>query len=260
MSTLNVAIIQTELDWHAPAANRDRFATRIDALEAACDLIVLPEMFTTGFSMDAAGMAETMGGPSLQWLAAQAEKANAAICGSLIIKDGDSYHNRFVLMQPDGSVAHYDKRHLFQLAGEGDHYQAGSALPTFSVAGWRLRPMVCYDLRFPLWSRRREDDDFDLLVYVANWPQPRQHAWDTLLQARAIENQCYVVGVNRIGEDGNGLPYTGGSSLINYLGENIVDLGNSDQSASATLELAPLQAFREKFPFAADADRFTMDI
>lgn len=259
MSTLDLTIIQTELDWHDPAANRERFAARIGALDTESDLIVLPEMFTTGFSMDAPGQAETMAGPSLQWLADQAANANAAICGSLIIEEDGQYYNRFIFMQPDGAFAHYDKRHLFRLAGEGEHYQAGSALPTFTLKQWRIRPMVCYDLRFPLWSRRRQDDDFDLLIYVANWPRPRHHAWETLLRARAIENQCYVAGVNRIGTDDNGLPYAGGSTVIDYLGQNMVDLGEQDGSAHAVLDNAGLVKFRQKFPFAADADRFTLE-
>ena len=258
MSTLNIAVIQSELSWHDAPANRDRFAERISSLDASCDLIVLPEMFTTGFSMDAPGQAESMDGPSMQWLADTSAKAGAAICGSLIISDTGHYYNRYILMRPDGSFEHYDKRHLFRLAGEGEHYSAGFAFPVISLNDWRIRPMVCYDLRFPLWSRRHKDADYDLLIYVANWPSARHHAWETLLRARAIENQCYLAGVNRVGVDGNDLPYSGGSAIVDYLGHDIVNLGANSDTALAALDKAALVRFRDRFPFDLDADSFTL--
>lgn len=260
MSTLNVAIIQAKLRWHDAAANREHFADRIAALDAAPDLVVLPEMFTTGFTMDAPGQCEPMQGPSVTWLKQQAADSGAAVCGSLVIEDGGDYYNRFVLAQPDGSLATYDKRHLFRLAGEGEHYAAGKAIRTVTVKGWNIRPLVCYDLRFPAWSRRQAGNDFELLVYVANWPSPRHHAWETLLRARAIENQSYVVGVNRVGTDGNDVPYDGGSAIIDYLGHDIVNLGDRATSAEVTLDADRLQRFRKRFPFDVDADRFTLEL
>ncbi len=259
MSTLNIAIIQAELDWHDAAANRARFTDAIDALEDAAQLIVLPEMFTTGFTMDAPGQAETMDGPSVAWLAATARRVGAAVCGSLVVEDGGRYFNRFVMAQADGSIAAtYDKRHLFRLAGEGEHYAAGRALPVMTVDGWRVCPLICYDLRFPVWSRRRPEVDYELLLYVANWPRPRHNAWQTLLRARAIENQCFVAGVNRIGVDGNDVPYAGGSAVIDYLGRDLADLGEQAGAALVSLDGEALAAFRERFPFAVDADDFTI--
>jgi len=258
MSPLKVAIIQAELHWHDPDANRQAFTSRIDALEEQPHLVVLPEMFTTGFTMDAPGQAETMDGPSVAWLKATAKRTGAAVCGSLVIEDGGKHLNRFVLAGPDGGLLHYDKRHLFRLAGEGEHYDAGARLVSAEIAGWTVRPMVCYDLRFPVWSRRRDADDFQLLVYVANWPSPRHNAWETLLRARAIENQCYVVGVNRIGSDGNDVPYSGGSAVIDYTGKDIVNLEDADASAVAELDPAMLAKFRDRFPFAVDADDFEL--
>ncbi len=257
MQPLTIAILQAELAWHDAAANRDAFAKRIDALSGQAQLVVLPEMFTTGFTMDAPGQAETMAGPSVAWLCKTAKNASAAVCGSLVIEEDGRYYNRFVLAQPDGRLAAtYDKRHLFRLAGEGEHYAVGEDLVTVAVGGWRVRPMVCYDLRFPVWSRRRSDDDFELLLYVANWPSPRHHAWETLLRARAIENQCYVAGVNRVGRDGNDVPYAGGSAVVDYLGQDIVNLGDRADSAVVTLDPEALAKFRDRFPFAADADDF----
>lgn len=260
MQPLSVAIVQAELAWHDPAANRAAFDARIDALDGPPQLIVLPEMFATGFTMDAPGQAESMDGPAVAWLSATAKRTGAAVCGSLVIEDRGRHYNRFVLAQADGSLAAtYDKRHLFRLAGEGEHYAAGRDLVTIRVGDWRLRPMVCYDLRFPVWSRRRRDDDFDLLVYVANWPSPRHHAWETLLRARAIENQCYVVGVNRIGTDGNDVPYAGGSAVVDYLGQDLVNLRDRADSAVVELDAAQLEKFRDRFPFAVDADRFEIE-
>ena len=257
MSPLTIAIIQAELAWHDAESNRRRFDAAIGELDGTPQLIVLPEMFCTGFTMDAPGQAEPMDGPSVEWLRASAQRTGAAVCGSLVIEDGGSYYNRFVLAQPDGELAAtYDKRHLFRLAGEGEHYAAGNELVTIPVGGWQVRPLVCYDLRFPVWSRRRDDDDFHLLLYVANWPSPRHHAWETLLRARAIENQCYVAGVNRVGTDGNDVPYSGGSAVVDYLGQDIVNLGDRADSAVVTLDADLLLKFRDRFPFAVDADRF----
>ena len=254
MSTLSVTIIQADLHWHDAAANRRSFDAAIEALNSPTDLIVLPEMFTTGFSMDAPRLAETMQGESILWMQEKARQADAAICGSLIISEGDRHFNRFVLVDASGVLLTYDKRHLFRLAGEQHHYEPGAELATIEINGFRIRPMVCYDLRFPVWSRNR--NDYDLLIFVANWPSRRHHAWATLLRARAIENLSYSVGVNRVGTDGNDLPYAGGSAIIDYLGHDLADLGDQVGSATAILDLAQLRKFRERFAFDRDADTF----
>ena len=256
MSTLTVTIVQADLHWHDPAANRAHFSAAIDAIGSETDLIILPEMFTTGFTMDAVTYAEPMDGTSMLWLMDAAAKSGASVCGSLIIQDEGQYFNRFVCMQADGNFVCYDKRHLFRLADEQHHYTAGSDIVIFDLDGWRVCPMVCYDLRFPVWSRNQ--NSYDLLIYVANWPSRRQHAWETLLQARAIENQVYVAGVNRTGSDGNNLPYVGGSAIVNYLGEEMAALEDRVGKATAVLDKASLEKFHEKFPFHADADSFEL--
>lgn len=256
MSTLDVTIVQAELHWHDPERNRADFSRLLTGRDEATDLILLPEMFTTGFTMHARENAERMDGPSVAWMAETADRIGAAVCGSLVIQDGGEYYNRFILMRPDGKAEYYDKRHLFRLAGEHEHYAAGSKCATFMLKGWRIRPLVCYDLRFPVWSRNR--NDYDLLVYVANWPEPRHLAWETLLRARAIENIAFVAGVNRVGTDGNDIPYVGGSAVIDYTGKYLAALGREPGIASATLEMAGLEKFRSRFPFWRDADEFSL--
>ena len=256
MSTLNVTIVQADLAWHDAAGIREQFTAVIESLPEPTDLIVLPEMFTTGFSMDAPDLAETMDGDSVTWMRDMAVKRNAAVCGSIIIADKQQYFNRFICASPAGDLQCYDKRHLFRLADEQDHYAPGNELLTFDLKGWRICPMVCYDLRFPVWSRNREL--YDLLLYVANWPDRRHHAWATLLRARAIENLSYVAGVNRTGTDGNDIPYAGGSSIIDFLGEDLANLEDHVGSASADLDLEKLTAFRDRFAFHKDADNFTI--
>jgi omega-amidase len=256
MSTLNVSIVQSELHWHDVERNLAEFARVLAQHEQQTDLVVLPEMFSTGFTMRAEEHAEPMNGRSVSWMRETAREIGAAICGSLIIEEDGRYLNRFLLARADGRVEHYDKRHLFRLAGEHEHYAAGVRLETFDVNGWRIRPMVCYDLRFPVWSRNR--DDYDLLVYVANWPDRRHQAWETLTRARAIENLAYVAGVNRIGTDGNDIRYLGGSAVIDYLGNYLVSFDDRPGMSAATLDMAGLQAFREKFPFHIDADEFSL--
>ena len=254
MPTLDVTIVQADLHWHDAGRNLADFDRAIDGIDT--DLVVLPEMFTTGFSMDAPGLAEPADGPAVRWMQEKARAMGAAVCGSLIIKAEDNYYNRFFCIMPDGQEVTYDKRHLFRLADEQHHYAAGNELVTFDYRGFRIRPMVCYDLRFPVWSRNR--DDYDLIIYVANWPSRRHHAWHTLLRARAIENLSYAVGVNRVGVDGNDLPYAGGSAVIDFLGQELVDLGDQPGIATASLELDDLQRFRERFAFHKDADDFTL--
>jgi len=256
LSTLNVTIVQADLLWQDAAGNRQHFTSVIEDLLEPTDLIVLPEMFTTGFSMDAPVLAETMDGDSITWMRDMAASSNAAICGSLIIADNQQYFNRFICVSPAGDLQCYDKRHLFRLADEQSHYAAGAELLTFDLKGFRICPMVCYDLRFPVWSRNR--GLYDLLLYVANWPERRHHAWATLLRARAIENLCYVAGVNRTGIDGNDIPYSGGSSIIDFLGEDLANLGDHAGTVSVELDLEKLRAFRERFAFHKDADSFAI--
>lgn len=256
MSTLNVTIVQADLLWHDAAGNRAQFTSIIGDLRDASDLIVLPEMFTTGFSMDAPELAETMGGDTVAWMKEMAASSNASICGSVIISAGKNFFNRFICAAPNGELACYDKRHLFRLADEQNHYAAGNKLVTFEINGWRICPMVCYDLRFPAWSRNKSN--YDLLLYVANWPDRRHHAWETLLRARAIENLSYVAGVNRTGKDGNDIPYRGGSSVIDYLGADLANLGDREGTETAELDLEKLMTFRDRFAFHKDADDFTI--
>ncbi|MDA0679608.1 MAG: amidohydrolase [Proteobacteria bacterium] len=257
MPTLKVSIVQSNLHWHDARRNREMFSLAIQNIREQTDLIVLPEMFTTGFSMDAPGLAEPMDGDTVVWMKQIAATHGAAVCGSVIVVDGNSYFNRFICVMPDGSAATYDKRHLFRLADEHSHYAPGNILRTFEIKGFRIRPMICYDLRFPVWSRNR--GDYDLLLYVANWPSRRHNAWATLLRARAIENLSYLAGVNRVGLDGNDLPYIGGSAIIDYLGNDLVDLGDQEGTGTATLDLATLRNFRDKFPFDKDADEFALE-
>ncbi|MDH4254729.1 MAG: amidohydrolase [Gammaproteobacteria bacterium] len=253
---MNVTIVQSELHWHNADENRDMFSRLIARIEDPTDLVVLPEMFTTGFTMDAEAHAEPMDGATVGWLRKTAASTGAAVCGSVIIRENGSFFNRFVCAEPNGVLHTYDKRHLFRLAGEDRHYVAGDRLATFALQGWRICPMICYDLRFPVWSRNR--GNYDLLLYVANWPNRRHLAWETLVRARAIENLAYVAAVNRVGEDGNDLPYSGGSAVIDYLGQDLVGLGDATGYATATLDYEALLKFRDRFPFHADADDFTL--
>jgi predicted amidohydrolase len=253
---LRVTLVQAELAWQDPAANRHRLAAHFRGLVGHTDLVVLPEMFSTGFSMAAAELAEDMDGPTVDWMREEAAALGCVIAGSLIVRDGGRCYNRLVWARPDGSLEHYDKRHLFRLAGEQEHYAAGSRRLVVALKGWRVCPMVCYDLRFPVWSRSR--GDYDLLLYVANWPQRRALAWSTLLRARAIENQSYVVGVNRIGKDGNGTAYAGDSVALDFLGQPLSSEGGGDRVETAVLDLESLRAYRESFPVHLDADRFEL--
>jgi predicted amidohydrolase len=253
---LRVTLVQTGIAWQAPATNRRALAARCRGLLGHTDLIVLPEMFSTGFSMDAEGLAETMSGSTVGWMREEAAATGCAITGSLIVREGDRCYNRLVWARPDGTLEHYDKRHLFRMVNEQRHYASGSRRLVVELKGWRLCPLVCYDLRFPVWSRNR--GDYDVLLYVANWPQRRAHAWATLLKARAIENLSYVVGVNRIGTDGNGTTYAGDSVVLDFLGRPLSSEGGGDRVETAVLDLESLQAYRASFPAHLDADRFEL--
>ena len=254
---LELALIQTRLAWHDPAANREHFQTLLEQARGA-DLVILPEMFSTGFSMESAALAEPENGPTTHWLREQAQRIDAVICGSLIIQAADgSYRNRLLWARPDGSLAHYDKRHLFRMAGEHKHYRAGDEQVVLELKGWRVRPLICYGLGFPVWSR--DAGGTDLLLYTANWPGARRHHWNRLLPARAIENLCYVAAVNRVGEDGKGHGYTGDSQVLDFQGETLMAAGEGDGVFRARLSSEALAAYRERFPAHLDADAFTLN-
>ncbi len=266
MSTndLRLTLVQADTVWHDPAANRARIAEWLRGGEAT-DLIVLPETFTTGFSNDAVASAETMDGESVAWMRALAHEYDAAVTGSIQIREGDAVFNRLIFATPDGALRHYDKRHLFRMAREQEWYAAGRDRLVVEFRGWRICPLVCYDLRFPVFSRNRADParggelDYDLLLYVANWPAARHEAWRTLLRARAMENLCYVVGVNRAGTDGNGHAYLGGSLVADPVGKAMMECDATPQAANAFLSLVRLREHRRRFPAHLDADRFTID-
>ncbi len=256
MQTLTLSIVQADLAWHNPRRNRDMLTEAARPIAEKVDLIVLPEMFSTGFSMDAPALAEEMDGETIQWMKGLAAETGSRICGSLIIVENGRFYNRFICTDDTDILVQYDKRHLFRLADEHSHYAQGMKKAVFCINGFRISPMICYDLRFPVWSRN--EDSYDLLIYVANWPSRRHNAWQTLLRARAIENLSFVAGVNRVGVDGNDLPYAGGSALIDYLGNDIADLGDQPGVATATLDLDALYEFRQRFAFHEDADRFSL--
>jgi len=260
MEPLQIALIQTALHWQQPEANRKMLQPQITALSGKAHVIVLPEMFTTGFSMQPANFAEVMDGETVQWLKALARQTDAAITGSIMIKENDLYYNRLLWVQPDGVVHHYDKKHLFTLSGEEQVYQAGSTKLVVTYRGWKICPMICYDLRFPVWSRNiKGDEAYDVLLYVANWPERRSYAWKQLLIARAIENQCYVAGVNRVGTDGNKLYHNGLTTLIDPMGEVLYQKENDEVVYIGTLDYGHLTNVRKQLPFLNDADGFTLN-
>jgi predicted amidohydrolase len=260
IANLRVTLIQTALDWHDPAANHLRFDRLTAALAGQTDLVVLPEMFSTGFTMAAEQVAEPVDGPTTQWMRATAARLNAVITGSMATRDGDDYYNRLVWMQPDGCYRTYDKRHLFRMASEQNHYSPGMKRLVVDLNGWKICPLICYDLRFPVWSRNRIDtaERYDVLVYVANWPERRRYPWQMLLRARAIENMAYCIGLNRVGADATGVDHAGDSAALDFLGQPLCpDLaGESVQTVS--LDYAKLQSFRKKFGAHKDADDFLL--
>jgi predicted amidohydrolase len=254
LSNLNIALVQTTLVWHDCKANHAHFAELLEQAQGA-DLVILPEMFTTGFSMDSETLAEPENGVTSKWLLAQAKRINAVVTGSIIVRAADGSHrNRLLWARPDGELLHYDKRHLFRMAGEHEHYSPGERQVQFELKGWRIRPLICYDLRFPVWSRGAQDTD--LLLYTANWPGARRQHWNRLLPARAIENLCYVAAVNRIGTDGKGFAYTGDSQVLDFQGESLLNIGEADGVFHVSLSAESLSAYRQKFPAYLDADTF----
>ena len=249
---IKVTLIQSDIIWEDKISNLKRYQEKIDKIEST-DLIVLPEMFTTGFSMNPKDISETMNGETVQWMKDNASKMNSAVCGSIIIEEDDKYFNRFIWVNPDGSIHHYDKKHLFSFAGENENYTPGSEKLIIEYKGWKICPLICYDLRFPVWSRNIEA--YDLLIYVANWPDKRKLAWKTLLTARAIENQCYVIGVNRIGKDIKNY-YSGDSSLINALGETLYTNSHIEEIYTTNISKYDLDKVRNQLPFLNDKDNF----
>lgn len=264
MAPLTCTLIQTALHWEDRQANLDMFEQKINDLQEGTHVIILPEMFSTGFSMKPSELAEKMDGPTVQWMKRMAAQKKAILTGSVIIEDEGTYFNRMIWMLPNGQYGHYDKRHLFAFAGEDKHYTPGSQRLIASVNGWKINLQVCYDLRFPVWARQSragEDKEleYDLLVYVANWPEKRSVAWKTLLQARAIENQSYVIGVNRVGEDGNGHRYSGDSMVIDPMGAILYHKANEEDVHTLTLDKEQLSDVRGKFPFWKDRDVFKIE-
>lgn len=268
MLPLTITLVQTALHWEDKAANLAMLENAINNITAKTELIVLPEMFSTGFSMQPAALAEPMSGPTVQWMQRMATTKRAIITGSLIIEEADCYYNRLIWMLPNGQYGYYDKRHLFGFAGEDAQYTAGNKRLIASVKGWKIHLQVCYDLRFPVWARQQlplgatdgaaAPAEYDILLYVANWPQRRSLAWKTLLQARAIENQCYVVGVNRVGYDGNEIYHSGDSMVVDAMGEIVYHKQDEADVFTITLEKTTLVTIREKLPFLKDADAFTI--
>lgn len=256
MNNLKVSTIQTKLYWEDVDANLNQLTQKLISLAGLTDLIILPEMFTTGFSMNPAKFAEKPDGKTFNWLKQQAKLANAAITGSYIIEKNGQYLNHLVWMLPDGTFHTYDKRHLFSLSEEPKHYIAGKHKLIVNYKGWKICPLICYDLRFPVWSRNTEN--YDLLIYVANWPEKRAHHWRSLLMARAIENQSYTVGVNRVGNDGNDYAHSGDTSIINYAGKIMLHTAYSENISTLTLNHEEQQTFRNRFQFLADKDKFEL--
>lgn len=258
MNDLRITLVQSRIAWESPSANLTRYEELLDEHATPTDLIILPEMFTTGFTMRAAENAEPMDGPAVRWMKDQAARRAAVVTGSLIVEEGGNYFNRLIWMRPDGTFATYDKRHRFAMAGEHEHYEAGTERLIVELKGWKICPLICYDLRFPVWARN--DDAYDLLIYTANWPNKRAYDWNTLLKARAVENQCYVAAVNRVGEDANGHAYNGDSCVIDPGWRHTLWHREKEETVhTQILSRSHLAEVRSKLPFLVDRDRFTID-
>ncbi len=264
MQDLSVTIIQTDLFWENPTANLANLEEKIAQISLPTDLIILPEMFTTGFTMNTKMVAEPMNFTTFKWMKQQAKRTQAVITGSFIVKESEQFFNRLIWMRPDGSFETYDKRHLFRMGKEDETFTAGTKRLIVELKGWRICPLICYDLRFPIWSRnvfpnnkhRTSNIEYDLLIYVANWPSVRSQVWDILLQARAIENQSYCIGVNRVGKDGMGLEYAGNSAIIDFKGNQLSYQNNMEVIENQILNKQELEEFRHNFPAYLDADDF----
>lgn len=266
MKNLRITTVQVSLKWEDIPGNIRQFSKRLSTLKAgSTDLIVLPEMFNTGFSMRPEILAEKPEGATMQWMAVTAKDLKAVITGSLMIKEGRKFFNRLIWMRPDGTYEFYDKRHLFRMGNEGNLFSSGKKKLITEIKGWKVCPLVCYDLRFPVWSRNRligkknnPTVEFDVLVYIANWPSARTYTWQQLLIARALENQCFVVGVNRIGKDGNGMDHPGSSVVLDPLGQQLFSAGKKASVQTTVLDFTQLKSLREKFPVLMDGDGFEL--
>jgi predicted amidohydrolase len=259
MSALTITTIQSNLYWQDKAANLQMLEQKINSMEQKTELVILPEMFSTGFSMQPEIYAETMEGETVQWMQRVSKENGIILTGSVIIEEEGNYFNRLIWMLPNGQMGQYNKRHLFAYAEEDKFYTPGNKRLIASVKGWKINLQVCYDLRFPVWARQQSTEtntEYDVLIYVANWPEKRNHAWKTLLCARAIENQCYVIGVNRVGNDGNNIYHSGNSLVIDPLGQVLYHMADEEDINTITLSKEKLEEVRTRFPFWKDADDF----
>jgi omega-amidase len=257
MSDLVITLVQTTLHWEDKKQNLLLLEKWLSEVKQPTDFVVLPEMFSTAFSMQTA-LADTTDGETIAWMKQQSAKLGKPICGSLMLSENGSFYNRFIWMQPDGEFQFYNKRHLFRMGNEHDHFTAGNERIIIKSNGWKLFPVVCYDLRFPVWLRRTKNFDYDAMIIVANWPERREHHWRTLLQARAIENQCYVIAVNRVGVDGNGVNHSGYSGVVSPKGEWILEMADSTGIQNVTMNKHDLIDWRTTFPAENDADDFML--
>lgn len=262
MQPITITLIQTNLHWENKAANLLMLEQKIKSMEERTEVIVLPEMFSSGFSMNTKALAEDMDGETVSWMKRVAAANKIIITGSIIIKENENFYNRLIWMLPNGQYGVYDKRHLFGFGNETEHYSAGNKRLIASVKGWKINLQICYDLRFPVWARQKpankNEAEYDVLIYVANWPERRSHAWKTLLCARAIENQCYVVGVNRVGDDGNNIYHSGNSMVIDPLGQVLYHKAEDEDIFTISLDKEKLNEVRNKFPFLKDGDDFNI--
>ncbi len=267
MSTLTITTIQTNLFWEDKQANMQMLQQKIDSITDKTEIVILPEMFSTGFSMQPELFAETMQGETVEWMKMLSNKNGIVLTGSAMIEDDGKYFNRLIWMLPNGQFGYYDKRHLFAYGEEDKHYSSGNKRLIASVKGWKINLQVCYDLRFPVWARQAppprgevgRGPEYDVLIYVANWPERRSHAWKTLLCARAIENQCYVIGVNRVGDDAKNIHYSGNSLVIDPIGQVLYHMAEDEDINTITLSKEKLEEVRTKFPFLNDADDFIIN-
>jgi omega-amidase len=255
---MRITLVQSDLIWEDRDKNISKFSSVLSTVYLKTDLVVLPEMFTTGFSMNSGTLGEPFPGPTFNWMKEESERGNFCICGSYIAGEGNDFYNRLLFFKPNGEFRYYDKRHLFGIGGENEYYKRGKEQVIVNHKYLRINLLICYDLRFPVWSRNR--GDYDVLLYVANWPQSRREVWSTLLKARAIENQCFVVGVNRIGKDGEGITYSGDSMIIDPKGNVILSLNQNEEDLKTfEISLSDLKEFRSKFPVWKDADDFIIN-
>lgn len=263
MQNLTISIVQSDLAWENTRQNLDNFSEKISRIKVPTDLIILPEMFNTGFAIEPEKVAGTMDGTAMEWLKNTALEKNCVVTGSLIIRENGKFYNRLVWMRPDRTFDFYDKRHLFRMGDEHLRFSNGSKRLVTEIKGWKIRPLICYDLRFPVWAKNSYSEgqyEYDLIIYVANWPGRRSYAWKHLLIARAIENQCYVAGANRIGIDGKGIPHQGDSMVLNFKGKPVVELPPSvEDTETVTLLYSKMQEFRNEFTVGLDWDSFSLE-